>query len=286
MHRAGSTLVGVTVKVLFKMLITGRALGRDGGQLSPPAATQPLLACCQHPELGTLLRARLRAHALAGAGSVPGRWQGGLRDAHPAPLPEQDHPPRQAAHQQVGVGVSVHVQPPAQRVPEGLHAGGAQVRPTDHLGGMVDWGGEGHPMELGIYPSASQAGAWDARGGIRSPAALVRGSWRGRYLAGFVQQPFGAAVVDVDLARPLKRSPHSDICGEKRRVSPTGMRGGCPAAPPHLLDPSLIPPAPSSHPAPPLLERTPPPRCPPSPSLHPKPLQRPTTPPQVGPPPS
>lgn len=45
-HRAGSTLLGVTVKVLFRMLITGRALGRDGGQLSfpPPAAAQSLFA--------------------------------------------------------------------------------------------------------------------------------------------------------------------------------------------------------------------------------------------------
>lgn len=46
MHRAGSTLLGVTVKVLFRMLITGRALGRDGGPLSfpPPAAAQSLFA--------------------------------------------------------------------------------------------------------------------------------------------------------------------------------------------------------------------------------------------------
>lgn len=30
-HRAGSTLLGVTVKVLLRMLITGRALGREMG---------------------------------------------------------------------------------------------------------------------------------------------------------------------------------------------------------------------------------------------------------------
>ena len=43
MHRAGSTLLGVTVKVLFRMLITGRALGRDGGRLSPSQRHNPSL---------------------------------------------------------------------------------------------------------------------------------------------------------------------------------------------------------------------------------------------------
>lgn len=37
-HWAGSTLLGVTVKVLSRMLMTGRALGRDWGQLSPPCS--------------------------------------------------------------------------------------------------------------------------------------------------------------------------------------------------------------------------------------------------------
>lgn len=53
----------------------------------------------------------------------------------PAPLlPEQGHPLRQAAHQEVGVGVAVHVHAPAERVPKILHGGVAQVRAADHLG--------------------------------------------------------------------------------------------------------------------------------------------------------
>ena len=65
------------------------------------------------------------------------------------PIPEQHHALCQAAHQQVGVGVAIHVQPSAESVAKGLHAGRAQLCPTDHL-----WGGEALliPCKWGLQP--------------------------------------------------------------------------------------------------------------------------------------
>lgn len=65
------------------------------------------------------------------------------------PIPEQHHALCQAAHQQVGVGVAIHVQPSAESVAKGLHAGRAQLCPTDHL-----LGGEAllTPCKWGLQP--------------------------------------------------------------------------------------------------------------------------------------
>lgn len=83
-QRAGSTLLGVTVKVLSRILMTGRALGRGGGwgvSWAPRSVMDP--PWCQ-----------LCAHL-----ADPGRWQGqdpsmggggegkGLQDAHGCQVP-------------------------------------------------------------------------------------------------------------------------------------------------------------------------------------------------------
>lgn len=66
------------------------------------------------------------------------------------PIPEQHHALSQAAHQQVGVGVAIHVQPSAERVAKGVHAGGAQLCPTDHLRG--GGGALSAPWKWGFQP--------------------------------------------------------------------------------------------------------------------------------------
>ena len=105
-QRAGSTLLGVTVKVLSRMLMTGRALqGYRGGKQGGEGAEHCAFSRAVPVGLAVLC----------------------------VPIPEQHHALCQAAHQQVGVGVAIHVQPSAESVAKGLHAGRAQLCPTDHL---------------------------------------------------------------------------------------------------------------------------------------------------------
>lgn len=228
-HRAGSTLLGVTVKVLFKMLMTGRALGRDGDRLSIPShaprsgTAPPCLVPA--PGAGHIAPCPPRG-VLAEAGSVPGRWQGGQRAAgrplSPCPLPEQDHPLGQAAHQEVGVEVTVHVHPPAQRVSEGPRAGGAQIQPADHL----DLGGAVSP--IAHYPH---------RSGHLPAAPRVRDAGRG-----VPTGPVPAGVCPAALPRccgrcrpcrdPRKEPPQRCLWGEEEGQPHRG-RGSSSSIPPH-----------------------------------------------------
>lgn len=133
------------------------------------------------------------------------------------PIPEQHHALGQAAHQQVGVGVAIHVQPSAERVAEGVHAGGAQLCPTDHLRG--GGGALSAPWKWGFQPPLP-------------PHTLIFFGG-GPYLAGGALQSFGAAVVDVHFARPLKGSPHGDVWGCRGGSAPQGWGGAalCPHPP-------------------------------------------------------
>lgn len=124
---AGSSTDGLATRVLWRMLMTGRALQRKPTGVSPPAGLRPGQAGLKlgRPWWRGWMEPGLPADGAGGEEAPIHRRLGS---------PQQHDAVRQAPHEQVGVEVLVHVHLPAQGVAEGGQAREPQLLSVDYLG--------------------------------------------------------------------------------------------------------------------------------------------------------